>query len=174
MLFVGRFERRKGLKELIKAYKSLAKNHTEIQLSIAGPIPDHLKDKQSGIVYFGAINDEEQMKRIMDEHHVLVAPSISEGMPTVILEGMARGMAVVCADVGANQVMVDGQNGWLMNQVTVPKLTEVLRDVQQASPEMIKHKGMVSLDRVKQSWGWSQVGRNHIDTIKRWLIQIKK
>ena len=174
MLFVGRFERRKGLKELIKAYKSLAQNHAEIQLSIAGPIPDHLKDKQSGIVYFGAINDEEQMKRIMDEHHVLVAPSISEGMPTVILEGMARGMAVVCADVGANQVMVDDQNGWLMNQVTVPKLIEVLREVQRASPEMIKQKGMVSLNRVKQNWGWSQVGRNHIDTINRWLIQINK
>ena len=171
MLFVGRFERRKGLKELIKAYKSLSQQGNEIQLSIAGPIPDHLKDKQSGIVYFGSINDEEQMKRIMDEHHVLVAPSISEGMPTVILEGMARGLAIVCADVGANHVMVDGDNGWLMSNVTVKGLIEVLEDVQRATPEVIKHKGLISNQRVKSKWGWNQVGKNHIDIIQEWLAK---
>lgn len=169
MLFVGRFERRKGLKELIKAYKSLSKQRNDIQLSIAGPIPDHLKDKQSGIVYFGSINDEEQMKRIMDEHHVLVAPSISEGMPTVILEGMARGMAIVCADVGANQIMVDGENGWLMPDVTVSGLTKILEEVQTASPELIRKMGRVSNQRVKNNWGWRQVGENHIATIHEWL-----
>lgn len=174
MLFVGRFERRKGLKELIRAYKSLAKNSANIQLSIAGPIPDHLKDKQSGIVYFGSISDEEQMKRIMDEHHVLVVPSISEGMPTVILEGMARGMAIVCADVGANQVMVDSQNGWLMNQVSVPILIDILSKVQQSTPGVIKEMGLVSLKRVNQNWGWSQVGKNHIESINNWLMQINK
>ncbi len=169
MLFVGRFERRKGLKELIKAYKSLSKQGNEIQLSIAGPIPDHLKDKQSGIVYFGSINDEGQMKRIMDDHHVLVAPSISEGMPTVILEGMARGMAIVCADVGANQVMVNQENGWLMPNVTVHGLIHVLEEVQNASLDMIKQMGVVSNQRVKSKWGWQQVGKNHIDTIQNWL-----
>ncbi|MEN9948524.1 MAG: hypothetical protein RL106_1347 [Bacteroidota bacterium] len=171
MLFVGRFERRKGLKELIHAYKSLSKQGNEIQLSIAGPIPDHLKDKQSGIVYFGSINDEEQMKRIMDEHHVLVAPSISEGMPTVILEGMARGMAIVCADVGANHVMVNGDNGWLMPNVTVKGLIEVLEEVQRATPEVIKQMGIISNQRVKSKWGWNQVGKNHIDIIQEWLTK---
>lgn len=171
MLFVGRFERRKGLKELIKAYKSLSKQGSEIQLSIAGPIPDHLKDKQSGIVYFGSINDEEQMKRIMDEHHVLVAPSISEGMPTVILEGMARGMAIVCADVGANHVMVNAENGWIMPDVTVKGLIDVLEDVQKATPDLIKQKGIISNQRVKSKWGWAQVGKNHIETIQSWIAK---
>ena len=32
---------------------------------------------------------------------VLVVPSLSEGMPTVILEAMARGKAVIATDVGA-------------------------------------------------------------------------
>jgi glycosyltransferase involved in cell wall biosynthesis len=174
MLFVGRFERRKGLKELIKAYKSIVAQRKEIHLSIAGPIPDHLKDKQSGIVYLGAINDEAQMMRIMDEHHVLVVPSISEGMPTVILEGMSRGMAIVCADVGANAMMVDSQNGWVMNQVSVNDLIEVLDDVHQTSLDCIIDKGKVSCNRVKENWGWKQVGSNHIQTIESWINNFKK
>ncbi len=174
MLFVGRFERRKGLNELIKAYKSIVGDKKEIHLAIAGPIPDHLKDKQSGIVYLGAINDEAQMMRIMDEHHVLVVPSISEGMPTVILEGMARGMAIVCADVGANSIMVDGQNGWVMEHVTVPCLIQVLEEVYQTSIEKINEKGLNSCKRVRENWGWSQVGSNHIQIIESWVNNFKK
>jgi glycosyltransferase involved in cell wall biosynthesis len=174
MLFVGRFERRKGLNELIKAYKSIVRENTEIHLSIAGPIPDHLKDKQSGIVYLGAINDEAQMMRIMDEHHVLVVPSISEGMPTVILEGMARGMAIVCTDVGANCKMVDSANGWMMRQVTVPALIQVLGEVYQTSIDNINEKGLVSSQRLKENWGWKQVGSNHIQIIGSWVNNFKR
>jgi glycosyltransferase involved in cell wall biosynthesis len=90
-------------------------------------------------------------------------------MPTVILEGMARGMAIVCADVGANQIMVDGDNGWLMPDVTVSGLTKVLEEVQTASPELIRKMGRVSNQRVKNNWGWRQVGENHIATIQKWL-----
>ena len=174
ILFVGRFERRKGLKELIKAYKSIVADNKEIHLSIAGPIPDHLKDKQSGIVYLGAINDEAQMMRIMDEHHVLVVPSISEGMPTVILEGMARGMAIVCADVGANNMMVDVLNGWVMNSVTVSELIQVLEEVNGTTLQILNEKGRVSFNRVKENWGWNQVGSNHIQTIESWVNNFKK
>ena len=119
ILFVGRFERRKGLKELIKAYKWVLKNKKDIQLSIVGPIPHHLKDNESGLEYFGEVKDETQMKRIMDEHHILIVPSIAEGMPTVILEAMSRGLAIICTDVGANRVMVNEENGWLIPEVSI-------------------------------------------------------
>ena len=44
----------------------------------------------------------------------MVCPSYSEGMPNVILEAMARGLAIIATDVGAIAEMVDSTNGILM------------------------------------------------------------
>ncbi len=169
ILFVGRYERRKGLKELMQAYKLVLKNGKEIQLSIVGPIPNHLKDQQSGLEYFGEINDEHQMKRIMDEHHVLIVPSIAEGMPTVILEAMSRGLAIISTDVGANRVMVNHENGWLIDQVSISKISQRLQNVLDLDSNKLNQMGEASLKKVKSTWGWSKVGMNHIRVIRDFI-----
>jgi glycosyltransferase involved in cell wall biosynthesis len=173
ILFVGRYERRKGLKELIRAYKLVLKNKKEVQLSIVGPIPNHLKDHQSGLEYFGEVKDELQMKRIMDEHHILIVPSISEGMPTVILEAMSRGLAIICTDVGANRVMVNEENGWLIDHVSISEISQRLQNVLDLDQRKLNQMGSTSLEKVKQNWGWSKVGLNHINAIGGFL-QSKK
>lgn len=165
LLFVGRFERRKGLKELIAAYKILIKQGYPLQLSIAGPIPEHLKDRQSGINYYGPVSDESQMQRIMDEHHCLVVPSVSEGMPTVILEGMSRGMAILATDVGATADMVKEDNGWLIEKVTVPALVAALKVVLSESDTQLHNKGTCSLHRVRSEFGWTAVVQRHIQAL---------
>jgi glycosyltransferase involved in cell wall biosynthesis len=173
ILFVGRYERRKGLKELIKAYKLVLKNKMEVQLSIVGPIPNHLKDHQSGLEYFGEVKDELQMKRIMDEHHILIVPSISEGMPTVILEAMSRGLAIICTDVGANRVMVSSDNGWLIDNVSISEISHRLQNVLDLDQHKLNQMGLISLEKVKENWGWSKVGLNHIKSIGE-LLQARK
>jgi glycosyltransferase involved in cell wall biosynthesis len=45
---------------------------------------------------------------------VLVCPSYSEGMPNVILEAMASGLAIIASDVGAVNLLVSKNNGWLI------------------------------------------------------------
>lgn len=173
ILFVGRFERRKGLKELIKAYKWVLKNKKDIQLSIVGPIPHHLKDNESGLEYFGEVKDETQMKRIMDEHHILIVPSIAEGMPTVILEAMSRGLAIICTDVGANRVMVNEENGWLIPEVSIAEIAERLQNVLDLDQVKLNQMGLKSLEKVKENWGWSKVGINHIRAVRNFLAETK-
>ena len=43
----------------------------------------------------------------LDECDVLLLPSLSEGMPTVVLEAMARGLQIIGSDVGAMNVLED-------------------------------------------------------------------
>jgi glycosyltransferase involved in cell wall biosynthesis len=173
ILFVGRYERRKGLKELIRAYKLVLKNNKEVQLSIVGPIPNHLKDHQSGLEYFGEVKDELRMKRIMDEHHILIVPSISEGMPTVILEAMSRGLAIICTDVGANRVMVSEENGWLIDHVSISEISQRLQNVLDLDCIKLGKMGNTSLERVKDNWGWSNVGVRHIEIIGDFVKSLK-
>ena len=67
------------------------------------------------IIYHGLIKSQNAIKGILDNSDILVSPSYSEGMPTVILEAMARGCAIIATDVGATCTMVSSDNGWLIN-----------------------------------------------------------
>jgi len=96
-LLVGRNEYRKGFHILEKALSMLKK---PIQLDFVGDWP-RLKSTHHNLTYHGVIRDKQQMMDVMDSCHVLLLPSLSEGMPTVVLEAKARGLAIIATDVGA-------------------------------------------------------------------------
>ena len=96
-LMVGRNEYRKGFHILEKALLLLKK---PMELHLVGDWPK-LKTTHHNLTYHGVVRDKEQMMEIMDSCDVLLLPSLSEGMPTVVLEAMARGLQIVGTDVGA-------------------------------------------------------------------------
>ena len=97
LLMVGRNEYRKGFHILEKALLLLKK---PIELHLVGDWPK-LKTSHHNLTYHGVVRDKEQMIDIMDSCDVLLLPSLSEGMPTVVLEAKARGLRVIGTDVGA-------------------------------------------------------------------------
>jgi glycosyltransferase involved in cell wall biosynthesis len=100
-LMVGRNEYRKGFHILEKALLLLKK---PIELHLVGDWPK-LKSTHHKLTYHGVLREKEQMMEIMDSCDVLLLPSLSEGMPTVVLEAMARGLQIVGTDVGAMSVL---------------------------------------------------------------------
>jgi glycosyltransferase involved in cell wall biosynthesis len=109
----------------------------------------------------------------MDEHHILVVPSIAEGMPTVILEAMSRGLAIICTDVGANRVMVNEENGWLISKVSVAEIAEQLQNVLDLNQVKLNEMGLKSLNKVKDNWGWTKVGMDHINAVRNFVAKRK-
>ncbi len=111
-VYIGRYERRKGIEELSAVIKN---NHFEnCEFHFIGEIPGSLKLKHDHTIYHGAIKDKHKLYELLDSMDVLLTPSHSEGMPNVILEGMARGLAVIATDVGAVSKMVGDENGILI------------------------------------------------------------
>jgi glycosyltransferase involved in cell wall biosynthesis len=157
LLFVGRFEARKGLKNLLSAFMEWNKNERDVKLTIVGNIPPTQRVKHPHIFFEGVVHEEEKMKEIMDNHDVLVVPSYSEGMPTVILEAMARKMAVMCTKVGATEVMVGDENGLLLDSPSTCDIIKGLDRIAAWTKEEIKEKGMCGWNKVKVNWVWDQV-----------------
>ena len=119
-LFIGRHERRKGVPELLEAIAPL--HAPGVEFHFVGPIPEQLQMKRDDVVYHGTITDTATLQEILDSGDVLLCPSFAEGMPTVVLEAMARGLAVIATDVGATAEWVDADNGILLPRADVGAL----------------------------------------------------
>lgn len=148
--FVGRYDRAKGINELNDVITQISKNNVFV-FHFVGPIPKSYRLKQNNIHYHGEIVDENQIKHILDQSDFLVLPSYSEGMPTVILEAMARGCAIIATDVGAVSELISENNGFLIESHNESALisafckaliltTEELRKMQQTSKNLVSDR----------------------------------
>ncbi len=106
ILFVGRFEPRKGVLDMLKAYRILRRNGTDCRLLLVGGGPQEREARRyvatrglQGAEFLGRVSDDEkaQLFRTAD---VFVAPATGrESFGIVLLEAMAAGAPTVASDI---------------------------------------------------------------------------
>ncbi len=156
-VFIGRYERRKGIEELNEALRALFPV-ADFTFHFIGPIPLSKRLVNSKVVYHGVIMEADGIKKILDKCQVLVIPSHSEGMPNVIMEGMARGLAVLTTPVGAVETVVDESNGWLVAPGSKEELRKVMEEIVQAAPKTIRAKQESSRQKIV-SFLWESIAK---------------
>lgn len=171
-LFVGRFERRKGVEELNKALIQL-KDKANFEFHFIGPIPEANKVKLSHVFYHGSITDAEIMKAKVKEMDVLVCPSHSEGMPNVIMEAMASGLAVIATNVGAVKLMVDEHNGVLLQSSNPTEIESAIDRISKLDKDALQQMKLASIEKVKNNFLWSKVIDETILKIQKVLPSAK-
>jgi glycosyltransferase involved in cell wall biosynthesis len=121
-LFLSRIEKEKGIYIAIDAFNEFSKKFSERKatLIIAGDGPDllsvklYVQDQRiSNIKFVGHISGEDK-RRVLQQSHVMLFPSYTEGLPNVILEGMLYGMPIISRSTGAiPEIIHQGINGYL-------------------------------------------------------------
>jgi phosphatidylinositol alpha-mannosyltransferase len=122
ILFVGRFEPRKGLLDLLRAYRILRKTGCECRLLLVGGGPQEREARRyvatrrlRGVEFLGRVSDDEkaQLFRTAD---VYVSPATGrESFGIVLLEAMAAGTPIVASDIhGYKGVVRRGREGLLV------------------------------------------------------------
>jgi glycosyltransferase involved in cell wall biosynthesis len=139
--FVGELREKKGIRMLLDTYAQLNKK-TPVSLVILGDVrpgddkkvfEEYQKaNPKSRILLTGIISpaDLPQYYTLMD---VLVMPSLRDGLPNALLEGMACGKAVIATPVGGiADVIKDGENGQFVpvrdSEMLATTLHEMLAD----------------------------------------------
>lgn len=163
-IFIGRYERRKGVEELTKVLKELIRTH-DFEFHFVGPIPDSKKIINKNIIYHGIIMNQKKLKSILMNIDILICPSYSEGMPTVILEAMACGCAIVATDVGAINTMVCKKNGWLIQGDILTGLQNIIKRILALESKKLLNKKQNSIIKVRQNFKWEKVIENTIKEI---------
>ena len=138
VLFVGNLSERKGVTDLLQALALPGLDTARLEATLAGggDVETYeAKARQLGIdsfVRFAGWSDQQQVARLMARADVLVLPSYDEGLPLVILEALANGVAVVCSPVGEiPSVLSDGANALFVQPGDVAGIAAGLRRVLQ-------------------------------------------
>ena len=166
-VFVGRYEFRKGLDVLAEVIQSISNEH-QFTIDFIGPIPETLQIKNPKIKYWGSVKEESKIQAILDSADVLLLPSRAEGMPTVILESMARGLAVIATDVGAVSELVSHENGCLIQAGQVNDLKMAMLSYINGSSVTLMSQKRASQTKVK-SYLWSQMIHQYIQHFNKFL-----
>ena len=155
--FIGRNERRKGIEELNVALSNIIEStNFQFRFNFIGPIPKNVHIKDDRLHYYGEIKDGNKIQEILQQSDCLVCPSHAEGMPTVILEGMANGLAIIATDVGAVSRMIDG-NGILLPSPDPQLIANAINTVCSWTDEELLEKKKKSLEIVSKNFTWDKI-----------------
>ena len=158
-LFLGRYERRKGIEELNAAIQLFFKSseNKNAEFHFIGPIPEEKRLLVNGVTYHGEIRDKPQLQSLIKNCDILICPSWSEGMPNVILEAMANGLAVIATDVGATNVLVSESTGWLLTNSDPQEIKDAINQVMLSTEIVLTEKKQNALSHIKQNFTWEKL-----------------
>ncbi len=168
-LYVGRYEWRKGIHLLQQAIEVVLKSKysDQFQFTFVGNIPEAVRLRHPQIHYVGPVYDELKLKEHYLSHDILVNASFSEGMPTVVLEAMAMGMAVIATDCGATADLINESNGKLISPFDVDALVHAIMECCALPGDRLSLMGEVSQEMVKNTFNWEQIADKHISFFKK-------
>lgn len=105
ILYIGRLEKRKGVKYLLKAFHLLAERQPEVKLIIAGDgvdrqkLEDFVRDKAIPRVEFRGFVSEAEKLELLTQADLFCSPALyGESFGIVLLEAMALGLVTVAGN----------------------------------------------------------------------------
>lgn len=129
IIYVGRLEKEKGIKPLVKAVRHLQRNGTEVNLTIigSGKLSNYIKKsltKYKNLRYLGSIYDEAKWIELIKSDLFIGVSGAKrklgftiwkEDVGHTVIEAMASGLAVIGGKNGAHQEII-GNSGFVVSQ----------------------------------------------------------
>ena len=138
IVYAGKIADSKGVFQLVHTFKNQLSDEKNVKLELYGcgdkEAVDRLtKEIESDhrITYYGAVT-QDVLGGIFRKHEIFVLPSYYEGLPLVVLEGLACGMRIVVNEFPALIGLLSGpihESGWV-EYVKQPRLENIDQPVE--------------------------------------------
>jgi phosphatidylinositol alpha-mannosyltransferase len=163
ILFLGRFESRKGLMYLLRAYYQLRLEGLACRLLLVGTGPQAAEARRyvasrqlGGVEMLGRVSDRDKA-RAFATADIFASPATGqESFGIVLLEAMASGVPIVCSDIhGYKGVVRRNEQALLVpprdSEALAAALARLLRD-----PMLRERMGRAGRERAAQ-FGWENI-----------------
>ncbi len=173
VLYVGRISLPKGFPYLLEAFARLRVPNKHLTV-IGGMKPEMraLLDKlpQESVTYTGTM-PQVQLKERMSRSHVMVMPSLDEGMALVQGQAMACGCPVIATtNTGAADLFTDGVEGFIVPirdpQALADRMQQLADD-----PDLQSRMSESALQRVRSIGGWNDYGDQWETLLKNMVLR---
>lgn len=153
VLFVGSIEARKGIRELLAAWRVAALPEAELVLiGPGGPRARRLLHDAPADVYWRGGVPRSEVPNWFAASDVFAFPSLAEGSALVTYEAMAAGLpSVVTAEAGS--AVRDGLDGFVVPAADPVTLANRLRHLH-SHPELREAMGRRARSAVEERWTW--------------------
>ena len=142
LLFIGRQTNWKGVDAILLALM----NVENVKLTVAGYGPtlpaniDLVRRLGLGkkVEFLGHV-DPKEVEKLMAKHHVLILPSLYEGLSNTLLEAGRGGLACIASDRGGNpEVIIHKETGLLVDPYSVEEIESAIRLLSDNDDERIR------------------------------------
>ena len=163
LLFVGRHEPRKGLLDLLKAYRILRQTGCRCRLLVVGSGPQErearryvLTRRLGDVEFLGRVSDDE-LGQLFKTADVYISPATGgESFGIVLLEAMAAGAPIVCSDIHGYKGVVRRDRDGLLVPPRKPKAIAAATARLLADDEL-RQQMSVNGPRRAEEFSWERV-----------------
>lgn len=168
VLFVGQVSLRKGVPYLLQAFATL--QHPRKRLRLVGPVFPHMKPlfaqlPMEHVELLGAVS-RKGLVELFSRSHVMVLPSLEEGLALVQGEAMACGCPILATpNTGSEDLFTNGKEGFIVP----PQDEAAIRDrLQQLAddPQLQQQMRLAALQRVQHLGGWDDYGNRWVRLLR--------
>jgi starch synthase len=160
VLFAGSVGLRKGVPYLLEAFAKV--RHPAKRLRVAGALNPDLRTvlgrlPQEQVEMLGAVS-QARLAELMSTSHVMVLPSIEEGLALVQGQALACGCPVLAStNTGGEDLFTDGVEGFIVPVRDVEALTDRMQRLAD-DPALQQRMSEAALRRVRSIGGWNEYG----------------
>jgi alpha-maltose-1-phosphate synthase len=171
VLFVGQVGLRKGIPYLLQAFAGV--RHPRKKLRVVGSIQPHIREvlkqmPQDHVEFLGP-QPQAEVARHMSSSHVMVLPSVEEGLALVLGQAMACGCPVIAStNTGAEDLLNDGVEGFIV-PIRDPDVLRVRIQELADDPPLQRRMSEAALMRVQNLGGWQEYGDRWVSLLERLL-----
>ncbi|MGB6157010.1 MAG: glycosyltransferase family 4 protein [Acidobacteriaceae bacterium] len=168
VLFVGQVGLRKGVPYLLRAFAQLKHPHKRLRI-VGGCTPEFRKIlpqlPQDGVEFVPHM-PQDRLAAIMSSSHVMILPSIEEGLALVQAQAMACGCPLISStNTGGEDLFTDGVEGFVV-PIRSPEAIRARLQQLADDPAIQQRMSEAALARVHSVGGWQQYGEAWIRLIQ--------
>lgn len=172
ILYIGRLEKRKGVRYLLEALEILQQDNPEIELIVAGDGPErekleaHVKLKKLNVEFLGFIDEATKIK-LLQTCTVYCSPAVfGESFGIVLLEAMAAGAVTVAGNnPGYASVMKDTGAISIVNVKDTPEFARRLHLLM--TDTSMRDLWLTWADEYVRQFNYQRIAKMYLDIYKK-------
>jgi glycosyltransferase involved in cell wall biosynthesis len=175
-LLSARLLKEKGLFEYFEAAEKLKKKFPSVTFALLGPLADNPSAvsldvingfHKKGIIDYWGVSDN--MSDTLNKVDVMILPSYyREGVPRVLIEGLAKGLPIITTDnVGCRETVDNLQNGYLVPIKDTKALAAAIEKMIDLPPEERLAMGKHSRQKAVTEFNEALNHKQYLEVIKR-------